>query len=142
MPYKTKFVPTNKDKYVGNCEKILCKSLWERKLCKYFDNTDSVMKWCYECVKVPYISPVDNKKHTYYPDFLVMLKDKGGSVKTMIVEVKPDKQTKKPTNPKRKSYKNEVVTFVINEAKWTAAKSVCETNDWEFKLLTEKNLFK
>jgi len=71
-----------------------------------------------------------------------MLKDKGGSVKTMIVEVKPDKQTKQPTNPKRKSYKNEVVTFVINEAKWTAAKSVCETNDWEFKLLTEKNLFK
>jgi len=105
MPYKTKFVPLNKDKYVGNVEKILCKSLWERKLCKYFDAQDSVIKWCYECIKIPYHSPVDNKKHTYFPDFMVMLKDKCGKTKTIIVEVKPEKQTKQPSNPKRKSYK-------------------------------------
>jgi hypothetical protein len=142
MPYKTKFVPLNKDKYVGNVEKILCKSLWERKLCKYFDSQDNVIKWCYECIKIPYYSPVDKKKHTYFPDFMVMLKDKTGQTKTMIIEVKPEKQTKQPSNPKRKSYKNDVVTFVINEAKWSAAKSVCDNNDWEFKLLTEKNLFK
>ncbi|MBM5783222.1 MAG: hypothetical protein FJ368_07390 [Pelagibacterales bacterium] len=60
----------------------------------------------------------------------------------MIVEVKPEKQTKEPSNPKKKSYKNDVVTFVINEAKWKAAKTVCDSNEWEFKLLTEKNIFK
>jgi hypothetical protein len=142
MPYKTKFVPLNKEKYVGNVEKILCKSLWERKLCKYFDSNDNVIKWCYECIKVPYLSPVDRKKHNYYPDFMVMLNCRDGKNKIMIVEVKPEKQTKKPKNPKRKSYKDEVITYVINEAKWNAAKIVCENNEWEFKLLTEKNIFK
>jgi len=73
---------------------------------------------------------------------MVMLKDKTGQTKTMIVEVKPEKQTKQPTNPKRKSYKNDVMTFVINEAKWNAAKIICDNNEWEFKLLTEKNIFK
>ena len=142
MPYKTKFVPLNAEKYVGDVEKILCKSLWERKLCKYFDIQDNVIKWCYECVKIPYISPVDKKKHTYYPDFMVMLKEKTGNIKTLIVEVKPEKQTKEPSNKKRKSYKNELVTFLINEAKWEAAKNICSCNEWDFKLLTEKTLFR
>jgi len=142
MPYKTKFVPLNEEKYVGNVEKILCKSLWERKLCKYFDIQDNVIKWCYECVKIPYISPIDKKKHIYYPDFMVMLKEKTGNIKTIIVEVKPEKQTKEPLNKKRKSYNNELVTFLINEAKWEAAKNICSCNEWNFKLLTEKTLFK
>jgi len=101
MPYKTKFVPLNKEKYVGDVEKIMCKSLWERKLCKYLDIQDSVIKWCYECVKIPYMSPIDKKKHTYYPDFMVMLKEKTGDIKTIIVEVKPEKQTKEPANKKK-----------------------------------------
>lgn len=142
MPYKTKFVPVNKDKYVGNVDKILCKSLWERKLCKYFDNNDKVVNWCYECLKVPYISPIDNKRHTYFPDFVVQLVDKDNEKKTLVVEVKPEKQTKKPKNPKRKSYKTDVCAFLINEAKWKAANCLCENNHWEFKLLTEKNIFK
>lgn len=142
MPYKTKFVPLNAEKYVGDVEKILCKSLWERKLCKYFDVQDNVIKWCYECVKIPYISPIDKKKHIYYPDFMVMLKEKTGNTKTIIVEVKPEKQTKEPANKKRKSYKNELVTFLVNEAKWEAAKNICSCNEWDFKLLTEKTLFR
>ena len=140
MPYKTKFVPLNKEKYVGDVEKIMCKSLWERKLCKYLDIQDSVIKWCYECVKIPYMSPIDKKKHTYYPDFMVMLKEKTGEIKTIIVEVKPEKQTKEPANKKKKSYKNELVTFLINEAKWKAAKEYALDRKQKFIILTEKDL--
>jgi restriction endonuclease len=142
MPYKTKFIPQNTTKYVGNVDKILCKSLWERKLCKYFDSQDNVIKWCYECIKIPYISPVDNKKHNYYPDFLVLIKEKNGEQTTLVVEVKPQKQTEAPKNSKTKSYKNEMKTFLVNDAKWKAAKNLCENNRWNFKILTEKNLFR
>jgi restriction endonuclease len=142
MPYKTKFIPQNTTKYVGNVDKILCKSLWERKLCKYFDSQDNVIKWCYECIKIPYISPVDNKKHNYYPDFLVLIKEKNGEQTTLVVEVKPQKQTEAPKNSKTKSYKNEMKTFSVNDAKWKAAKNICENNRWNFKILTEKNLFR
>ena len=142
MPYKTKFIPQNTTKYVGNVDKILCKSLWERKLCKYFDSQDNVIKWCYECIKIPYMSPIDNKNHIYYPDFLVLLKEKNGEEKTLIVEVKPKKQTEAPKNSKTKSYKNEMKTFLVNDAKWKAAKNLCESNRWNFKILTETNLFR
>ena len=32
--------------------------------------------------------------------------------------------------------------MLINEAKWEAAKGLCEKNDWKFVILTEKQLFK
>ena len=35
-------------------------------------------------IAVPYISPVDNRRHTYYPDFYVKVNNK-----KYIVEVKP-----------------------------------------------------
>ena len=45
-------------------------------------------------------------------------------------------------NPKRKTKRwlNEVKTWTINEAKWKSANDFCETNDMEFKILTEDHL--
>lgn len=34
------------------------------------------------------------------------------------------------------------MTFLVNEAKWEAAKGICNCNEWDFKLLTEKTLFR
>jgi len=141
MAYKTKFLPEHVEKYVGNHEKILCKSLWERKLCKYFDNNSSIINWCYECLKIPYVSPIDKRPHNYFPDFVVKIKNKHGSIKTMILEIKPEKQTKEPKNKKTKSYKTDMATYLVNEAKWLAANKLCKDNEWEFKILTEKNIF-
>ncbi len=142
MAYKTKFLPEHVEKYVGNHKKILCKSLWERKLCKYFDDNVNIVNWCYECLKIPYISPVDNKKHIYFPDYIIKIKNKFGEIKTMIIEVKPKKQTIEPKNKKTKSYSSEMTRYLINEAKWKAAINLCKDNEWEFKLLTENNIFK
>jgi hypothetical protein len=143
MPYKTKYFPKNPTKYIGDPSKILCRSLWERRFCKFLDENCHILKWSFETLKIPYISPKDNDIHIYYPDFIVEKKNKDGNIKTIVVEIKPYKQTQEPK--KKKSTRNmlmESLTFSINIAKWDAAKTFCAKYDWEFIILTEKELFK
>jgi hypothetical protein len=62
----------------------------------------------------------------------------------MILEVKPKAQTQEPTPPKRKTkrYINEVFTWGVNQAKWRAAEEFCKDRGWQFRLITETDLFK
>ena len=144
MAYKTKYLPENVTKYIGNPTKIVCRSTWERKMCKYLDNNVNVLRWASEELSIPYLSPVDNKMHKYYPDFIAEVKTKTGDVKTFLIEVKPYKQTKPPVIKKRKtkSYDTNMKMYAVNEAKWEAAKKLCNDNQWEFTILTENELFK
>ena len=73
MAYKSKYLPENREKYVGNFENIVCRSTWERKMCKYLDLNENVINWGSEELKIPYYSPVDKKWHNYYPDFLTKI---------------------------------------------------------------------
>ena len=125
MAYKTKYLPENVTKYIGNPTKIVCRSTWERKMCKYLDNNVNVLRWASEELSIPYLSPVDNKMHKYYPDFIAEVKTKTGDVKTFLIEVKPYKQTKPPVIKKRKtkSYDTNMKMYAVNEAKWEAATS-------------------
>lgn len=142
MPYKTRFFPKNPIKYIGDSTKIICRSLWERKFCKFLDENANILKWSFETLKIPYLSPKDNDVHIYHPDFIVEKKGKDGKVKTIVVEIKPYKQTQPPKQKKSKrAMVTESLTFSINTAKWKAAKKLCEDNDWEFVILTEKELF-
>jgi len=142
MAYKTKYKINNKDKYIGNPSNIICRSLWERRVCKYLDENVNVLKWGSEELTIPYYSPMDNKNHKYFPDFIAKIKNKDASTKTVIIEVKPKKQTKPPKTPKRKTknYINECVTYTINEAKWDAANKFCKSRDWDFIILTEDDI--
>ena len=142
MAYKTKYKTQNPSKYIGNPTNIICRSLWERRVCKYLDENVNVIRWGSEELAIPYYSPVDRKMHRYYPDFIAEIKSPDGSVKTYVIEVKPKKQTKAPEKKKKqtKSYIKECMTFAINEAKWKSAKTWCDHNDMEFKILTEDEL--
>jgi hypothetical protein len=144
MAYKSKYKPENPEKYVGDPTKIICRSTWERKMCKYMDKNENVLRWASEEIAIPYISPVDNKPHRYYPDFLAEIKTRDGKIQKYLIEVKPYKQTKPPTakSRKTKTYHINMKTYAVNSAKWKAAKELCENNDWKFTLLTEKELFK
>jgi hypothetical protein len=143
MPYKTKFLPKNPLKYIGDSRKINCRSLWERKFCKYLDENKNVLKWSFETLKIPYLSPKDNDVHVYHPDFIVEKIGKDGKTKTIVVEIKPFKQTQPPkTKRSKRKLLEESLTYSINIAKWKAAKKLCEDNNWEFVILTEKELFK
>ena len=144
MAYKSKYKPENPIKYIGNPNNIICRSLWERRMCKYLDRNKNVIKWASEELSIPYRSPIDKKLHKYYPDFIAEIKENGNSVQTYLIEVKPDKQTKPPIKKKKitKTYHMNMRTFLVNEAKWEAAEKFCSDNDWKFTILTEKQLFR
>ena len=122
---------------------VVYRSLWERKLMVYCDKNEKVLEWGSEEVIIPYLSPWDNKVHRYFPDFYMKVRQKDGSIKKVIIEVKPKHQCKAPpTNPKRKTRKwfNEVKTYLTNQAKWKSANEFCADNNMEFKILTEDHL--
>ena len=138
MKYKQgKYIPKNPSKYKGDPRNVVYRSSWEYKVMLWCDQPSSVTEWGSEEIAVPYISPVDGKRHKYYPDFYVKVNNK-----KYMVEVKPAKQTKEPKIQKKvtKRYITEVVTYARNQAKWNAAKEFCKDYGWEFMLITEKEL--
>ena len=138
MKYKQgKYIPKKPSKYKGDPRNVVYRSSWEYKFMLWCDQTSSVTEWGSEEIAVPYISPLDNKRHKYYPDFYVKVNNK-----KYMVEVKPAKQTKEPKIQRKvtKRYITEVVTYAKNQAKWNAAKEFCKDYGWEFMLITEKEL--
>jgi hypothetical protein len=136
MAYKTWYKPKNLKKYIGNTNNIVCRSLWERNVCKFLDENESIIKWSSEEIAIPYTHPIDKKIHNYYPDFMIQFKNETGT-HTWILEIKPKKQTLLREN----ATKTEKLIWSVNTAKWDAAKKYCEKNNITFKLLTEKELF-
>ena len=142
MCIRDRYKPSYPQKYKGNPNNIICRSSWERKFCRWCDLNESILEWGSEEFYIPYISPVDNRIHKYFPDFIVKLKEATGKIKTIVVEVKPKKQTKEPKKRKRvtKSYLYECKTYAVNQAKWKAAKEFCDDRLIEFKIITEEEL--
>ena len=141
MSYKGRFRPQNPSKYKGDASNIIYRSSWELRVMKYLDENTSVIWWASEELPIPYLSPVDNRPHRYFPDFIVRAINKEKKEVTMVIEVKPEKQTKPPTQKRKtKHYLQEVVTYAVNEAKWKAANLFCKEHGWQFKILTEKDL--
>lgn len=141
MPYSGLFRPKNPSKYKGDPKNIVYRSSWEVRVMRYLDENANVIWWASEELPIPYVSPVDNRVHRYFPDFIVRAKTKDGKQITYILEVKPESQTKQPVK-KRKTQKfiNEMVTYAINQEKWRAADLFCKEHGWQFKLITEKDL--
>ena len=108
----------------------------------YLDKHPDVLGWASEEVMIPYKSPIDGRKHRYYPDFYIKVKESNGKIKRYIIEIKPKKQTVEPKMKKRKTkgYIYEVYEYARNQAKWKAAEEFCKDRMWEFKVLTEDEL--
>lgn len=138
MAYKNYFKPNNRKKYIGDAENIYCRSLWERRFCKYLDENVNVSRWGFEQIKIPYLLESDNKIHTYVPDFIIETKNK----QITVIEIKPLKQTKAPKIKKNKKYSiQECLTYSMNTSKWSSALKYCASKGWDFKILTEKDIF-
>jgi hypothetical protein len=142
MAYSGQFRPRNPQKYVGDPNNIIYRSSWECRVMDWLDRNNDVISWASEELIIPYISPVDGRKHRYFPDFIIKVKTKDGKSKTMMIEVKPKKQTQPPEQKKRvtRQYVNEVVTYGVNQAKWKAAEEFCLDRGWEFRVMTEEHL--
>lgn len=139
MAYSGRFIPEHPKKYSGDPTNIWYRSLWERRVMHHLDLNASVLEWSSEEIIIPYLSPVDNRYHRYFPDFFVRTKDS-----CLILEIKPHNQSvaPEPNKKKTKKYLTEVMTYGINQAKWKAAEEFCDKRGWKFKVLTEKDLFK
>ena len=142
MSYKGKYKVKNPQKYVGDSTCVVWRSLWERKYMKYLDGNSNILEWSSEEIFIWYKSPVDNKKHRYFPDFYVKEQYPDGTIKKYLVEIKPKKQTEPPTKPQRqtKRYISEVYEYAKNQSKWEAAKEWCLDRGYGFVILTEKEL--
>lgn len=142
---KGRFHPLHPEKYDGDAKNIIYRSGWELRLMMSLDTHPDVISWSSEEVRIRYISPIDRRYHTYFPDFLVKRRDTRGKVGTLLIEVKPKKQTTPPQPLQRgkkpgKRYLQEVYTWGINEAKWKAAQEYCRDRGWEFVIMTEDDL--
>lgn len=104
---------------------------------KFLDSSTAVIKWGSEEIAIPYIKPTDNQVHKYYPDFVVVYRNKSGAIEKEILEVKPLKESLL-ANAKNDHDK---IAFAINLAKWNAAEAFAKRNGMKFRVLTEKTMF-
>jgi hypothetical protein len=140
--YKGKFRVDNPGKYKGDISNIVYRSLWELRFMKWCDKNQSVEEWGSETVIVPYISPIDRKAHRYFVDFYVKVRNKNGALQKYLIEIKPERFTKPPAIPKKKTKRfiDEVFQYSVNDAKWKAAFEFCKDRNMTFMILTEKDL--
>jgi hypothetical protein len=143
MAYSGKYTPSNPNKYKGDPTNIIWRSTWELRMLKFLDHNPSILEWGSEEIVIPYISPLDNKPHRYFVDFYVKVRSKSGSINKFLIEVKPYNQTIAPKRPKKitESYKNAVGTYLVNGAKWAAAKAWAEERGMSFVVFTENEIF-
>ena len=139
MAYQGLYQPRNPKKYKGDPSKIVYRSSWERLFMEWLDLNPDVSLWESEEFHINYISPVDNRQHRYFVDFKV--KFANGS--TLLIEIKPAHQTKKPVPRKGKKVallESEVRTYAVNYAKWKAAEKYAAERGMKFAVFTEHTL--
>lgn len=142
MAYKGKFQPRNPQKYLGDPTNIVYRSRWELVFMGWLDTHPGVLQWGSEELIIPYRSPIDNRIHRYFPDFIIKKKSQDGKIDTVVVEIKPKAQCSPPKiqTKANKRYITEVQTWGINSSKWEAATNYCKDRGWKFEIITEVEL--
>ena len=125
------------EKYMGNREPTY-RSSWEFAFCRFCDEHPNVTQWASESIKIPYRNPLTGKKTIYVPDFLIAFSDAKGKSRVELIEVKPENQT-----DQRKLGRSKVnqAHWVVNQAKWSAARAYCKQKGILFRIITEKDMF-
>ena len=114
------------------------RSSWEYTFMKFCDEHPSVSQWASEAVQIPYRNPLTGKQTIYVPDFFIVYADKGGKQKVELVEVKPKNQAVKENLGRSRSNQ---AHYIMNMAKWSAAKSWCKQKGIFFRVITEEDIF-
>lgn len=140
--YKQGVYKPSTKKYKGRSNPVY-RSSWELKFFRWCDNNPNVLEWTSESVVIPYTSPLSGRTHRYFVDNTVTIKEGDNTVRYLI-EIKPKKQTKKPTkhgNKKESTILYENMTYIKNQAKWAAAEAWCKKRGYRFQIITEDQLF-
>lgn len=132
------FTPKNPNKYIG-IGQIYARSSWEFTFMRFLDNHPSVAYWASESIKIPYMNPFTKRQTVYVPDFFIVYVDKNNTQHTELIEVKPMNQTIKELADK--SMKNKA-HWILNQAKWLAAKQFCAKKGIVFRVICENDIYK
>ena len=141
--YKGLYRPSNPKKYVGDVNKIVYRSLLERKFMLYCDRNPDITYWASEELAIPYYDSLGKRVRNYYPDFLIKIKNKDGIQKTHLIEVKPTKDLRPPTGgrgKKKSTVLYEMKTYQMNRDKFASARKWCDDRNITFDIWTEKHL--
>lgn len=149
MAHQGRFKPQNPRKYKGDPTNIVYRSSWEAHVMSYCDKHPDIIEWSSEEIAIPYVSPIDGRRHRYFPDFIITKRNPDNTINTIMVEVKPKHQTLPPDPSKKntpkgrisKRYLNEVKTWGVNQAKWDAAEAYCNAKGWHFVKWTEDQIY-
>lgn len=136
----------NPSKYLGDPTSIFFRSSWEYKLYFHLDNDQNVQKWNVEGITIPYEIMENNHWTTnrYFPDCYAEIKKPDGSIRKVVLEIKPYAETQVPDQPKKntlkalENYEYRMRMYIKNLNKWKAAKEYCDKRGFEFHLLTER----
>ena len=147
--YKQGTYEPNWDKYIGTKVPRYLSS-WEKYVFEYLDRNPNVIKWGSEVVVVPYMSMAKSKdgitpkKARYMVDIYAEFIGKDGKKRIEIIEVKPLAQLSKPARGKKKesSFIQESLTYANNIEKWKAAAKYADERGWNFRIITERSLFR
>jgi hypothetical protein len=141
------FTPVNPKKYKGDAKNIVYRSSWELKVMMRLDTDVRVKWWSSEELIIAYPNPVKKRMARYFPDFVIGVADaKSNSERIIVIEVKPNKETKEPVKPASKDKRHlkrfltEHATWAVNKAKWKAAEAYCEDKGWSFVIWDEYTL--
>ena len=125
------------EKYAGNRTPTY-RSSWEYTFMKFCDEHPNVSQWASEAVKIPYRNPLTGKQTIYVPDFFIVYADKGGKQKVELIEVKPKNQSVKERLGRSRANQ---AHYIMNMAKWEAARSWCKQKGIFFRVITEQDIF-
>ena len=132
-----KYKLQNPEKYIGS-KVPTYRSSWEFAFMKFCDEHKSVTQWASEAVQIPYRNPLTGKYTIYVPDFFIAYADKGGKKRVEIIEVKPANQTLKEQTGRSRANQ---AHWVVNQAKWEAARAWCKQKNIFFRVITETDIF-
>ena len=140
---KGEYILKHPEKYMGKLP-VIYRSSWEISLMKVFDENPAVLGWSSESISIPYRNPLTGKWSMYLPDFMAIYIDKKNQKHVEIIEVKPAKENPlvapKGARASDRNMRNKLV-LAINQAKFGAAIAFCNKRGWQFRVMTEKDLF-
>lgn len=114
------------------------RSGWEFAFMRFCDEHPAITNWASEAVKIPYRNPLTGKYTIYVPDFFIAYADKNGQKRVEVIEVKPENQTLKE---KLGRSRHNQASWVVNQAKWEAARAWCKQQGIVFRVVSEHDIF-
>lgn len=132
-----KYTLKNPEKYAGGRTPTY-RSSWEWAMMRFCDENPNVKQWASEAIKIPYRHPLTGKYTIYVPDFFIAYSDRNGKQRVELVEVKPENHTDRRKLGKSRANQ---AHWVVNQAKWEAARAWCKQQNITFRVITEQDIF-